>query len=94
MKTADELKQDIVFETTLREQDLCFHTTWGLFSPKTIDEGTQLLLRYLSVQDGDVTLDLGCGYGPIGLTVAKMTPHGTVHLVDKDFQRNFFRSLS
>lgn len=85
MKTADQLKEDIIFETTLREQHLCFHTTWGLFSPRTIDEGTQLLLRYLSVEDGDVTLDLGCGYGTIGLTVAKMTPHGTVHLVDKDF---------
>lgn len=85
MKTADELKQDIVFETVLREHRLCFHTTWGLFSPRTIDEGTQLLLRYLSVQDGDTTLDLGCGYGAIGLAVAKMTPKGMVHLVDKDF---------
>lgn len=85
MKTANELKQDIVFDTVLREHKLCFHTTWGLFSPRAIDEGTQLLLRYLSVQDGDTTLDLGCGYGAIGLTVAKMTPKGTVHLVDKDF---------
>ena len=85
MKTADELKQDIVFETVLRDHRLCFHTTWGLFSPRNIDEGTRLLLRYLSVKEGDVTLDLGCGYGAIGLTVAKMTPNGTVHMVDKDF---------
>jgi 16S rRNA G1207 methylase RsmC len=85
MKTADQLKQDIVFETTLRDHRLCFHTTWGLFSPREIDEGSRLLLRYLAVKDGDVTLDLGCGYGVIGLTIAKMTPNGTVHMVDKDF---------
>jgi 16S rRNA G1207 methylase RsmC len=85
MKTADQLKQDIIFETTLREHRLCFHTTWGLFSPREIDEGSRLLLRYLAVNDGDVTLDLGCGYGVIGLTIAKMTPNGAVHMVDKDF---------
>ena len=85
MKTANQLKQDIIFEITLREHQLCFHTTWGLFSPREIDEGSRLLLRYLAVKDGDVTLDLGCGYGVIGLTIAKLTPNGTVHMVDKDF---------
>jgi 16S rRNA G1207 methylase RsmC len=32
-----------------------------------------------------VVLDLGCGYGPLGLAIAKMAPAGQVHLVDKDF---------
>lgn len=32
-----------------------------------------------------VALDLGCGYGPLGLTLARLTPRGFVHLVDKDF---------
>lgn len=85
MKTADELKQDIVFEAVLREHRLCFHTTWGLFSPRQIDEGSRLLLQYLTVKDSDVSLDLGCGYGSIGLTIAKSTPNGLVHLVDRDF---------
>ena len=30
-------------------------------------------------------VDLGCGYGPIGLTLAKLAPKGEVHLVDKDY---------
>ena len=30
-------------------------------------------------------LDIGCGYGPIGLTLAKLAPQGNVHLIDKDF---------
>jgi 16S rRNA (guanine1207-N2)-methyltransferase len=85
VKTTDQLKQDIVFEAVLGEHRLCFHTTWGLFSPRTIDEGSRLLLRHLAVEDGGVALDLGCGYGAIGLAIAKMTPNGTVHMVDKDF---------
>jgi len=30
-------------------------------------------------------LDLGSGYGPLGITLAKLAPAGQVHLVDKDF---------
>jgi 16S rRNA (guanine1207-N2)-methyltransferase len=84
--TIPELKQDIVFTAKLRGHGLTFHSTWGLFSPKTIDEGTRLLLDHLTSVPADATvLDLGCGYGPLGLTLAKLAPQGQVHLVDKDF---------
>lgn len=83
--TIPELKQDIIFEARLRGHNLTFHSTWGLFSPKAIDEGTTLLLNYLEVAPDAVCLDLGCGYGPLGLTLAKLAPQGRVHLVDKDF---------
>src|SRR6476619_6286351 len=83
--TIPELKQNIVFSAKLAGHDLIFHSTWGLFSPKAIDEGTQLLVDYLKIAPGAVCLDLGCGYGPLGLTLAKMAPQGQVHLVDKDF---------
>jgi 16S rRNA (guanine1207-N2)-methyltransferase len=83
--TIPELKQDIVFTTNLRGQPLTFHSTWGLFSPKAIDEGTQLLLDHIKVAPDATILDLGCGYGPLGLALAKLAPHGQVHLVDKDF---------
>lgn len=79
------LRDDIIFTETLCEQTLQFHTTWGLFSPRGIDAGTRLLLRHIEVGDGDDCLDLGCGYGPIGLTLAKLSPSGRVCLVDKDF---------
>jgi len=85
MKTADELKRDIVFKARLRGRELTFHSTWGLFSPRRVDDGSYLLVRHADVRDGDVTLDLGCGYGAIGLAVAAETPNGTVHLVDKDY---------
>jgi 16S rRNA (guanine1207-N2)-methyltransferase len=83
--TTNELKQDIVFTAELAGHPLTFHSTWGLFSPKAIDEGTDLLIRHLDIKPTDTVLDLGCGYGPLGLTIAKLAPQGQVHLVDKDF---------
>jgi 16S rRNA (guanine1207-N2)-methyltransferase len=81
----DRLRQDITFSDTLCGHSLQFHTTWGLFSPKGIDEGSRLLLDHIEVNRDDDTLDLGCGYGPLGLTLAKLAPDGTSTLVDKDF---------
>ncbi len=80
-----KLRQDIVFSDTLCGHTLQFHTTWGLFSPKGIDEGSRLLLDHIEVHRDDDTLDLGCGYGPLGLTLARLAPDGNSVLVDKDF---------
>jgi 16S rRNA (guanine1207-N2)-methyltransferase len=81
----EKLREDIVFRDTLCEQALNFHTTWGLFSPREIDEGTRLLLERIEVKPTDDCLDLGCGYGAIGLTLARLAPRGHTTLVDKDF---------
>ncbi|MES9936333.1 MAG: methyltransferase [Sedimenticola sp.] len=81
----ERLRQDIVFTETVRDQQLTYHTTWGLFSPKNVDEGSRLLLDHLEIAETDDTLDLGCGYGPLGLTMARLAPKGTSVLVDKDF---------
>jgi 16S rRNA G1207 methylase RsmC len=81
----NKLRQDIVISDTLCGHRLQFHTTWGLFSPKGVDEGSRLLLDHMEVNKDDNTLDLGCGYGPLGLTLAKLAPEGTSTLVDKDF---------
>ena len=83
--TYEQYKQDIVFATQLRGHSLTFHTTWGLFSPERVDDGSRLLLEHVQVGEHDVSLDLGCGYGPIGVTLAKQSPGGMVHMVDKDF---------
>jgi 16S rRNA G1207 methylase RsmC len=81
----ERLKRDIVFEATLRGRRLVLHSTWGLFSPRAIDEGSGLLIRHIDVGPADVTLDLGCGYGAIGLAIAAACPSGKVHMVDKDY---------
>ncbi len=80
-----KLKQDLSIQTTLLGHDLTFKTRWGVFSPRAIDDGTLLLMKYLDIAVEDKCLDLGCGYGPIGLSVAKSCQQGEVHMVDKDF---------
>ncbi|OOY46664.1 class I SAM-dependent methyltransferase [Solemya velum gill symbiont] len=83
--TIDRLRQDIHFSETLNGHTLVFHTTWGIFSPRAIDEGTRLLLEHLEIRENDRAIDLGCGYGPLGLTIAKSAPQGECLMVDKDF---------
>jgi len=81
----DKLRRDIVFSDTLCGQSLTFHTTWGLFSPREVDAGSRLLLEYLEVGEDTKSLDVGCGYGALGLTLASLSPAGAVTMVDKDF---------
>ena len=86
-KTLDleKLRQDIIVRDELLGHPMTFHTTWGLFSPKAIDAGTHLLLKHLQVNPDERAIDLGCGYGPLGLSIAKSAPQGHCTLVDKDF---------
>lgn len=84
-KTLDFYRKDNAFSATLSDQTLNYRSTWGIFSPREIDAGTQLLMKYISIHPDDDCFDLGCGYGPIGLTMAKLAPQGKTLLVDKDF---------
>lgn len=84
-KQLDEYRQDIKFIETLCDQTLSYKSTWGIFSPREIDAGTKLMMRYIEINPSDDCFDLGCGYGPIGLTMAKLAPQGNTLLVDKDF---------
>jgi 16S rRNA (guanine1207-N2)-methyltransferase len=81
----DKLRAGIRFTAELGGRDLVLHSTWGLFSPRDIDEGTRLLLNHIEVDPTDDCLDLGCGYGPIGLALAILAPQGRTLMVDKDF---------
>jgi 16S rRNA G1207 methylase RsmC len=76
-----KIRQDLSIEY----RGLRFYTTWGLFSPRAIDDGSRLLLDYLELEKSDDCLDLGCGYGVLGLCMAKQAPNGHTLMVDKDF---------
>ena len=80
-----ELRRPLRFEAELAGLHLRFESTWGLFSPREIDEGTRLLLDYVAPAEDADCLDLGCGYGPIGVTLAGLAPQGRTLMVDKDF---------
>jgi 16S rRNA G1207 methylase RsmC len=84
-ETLDKLRQDLVIDVELAGEQLVLHSTWGIFSPREIDEGTRLLVERLEISSDDDCLDLGCGYGPIGLFMARKAPKGQTLMVDKDF---------
>jgi len=58
-------------------------TAAGVFSPDHVDGGTEVLLRTVPTPppSGDL-LDLGCGWGPVALTLALESPTATVYAVD------------
>lgn len=58
-------------------------TASGVFSPERIDTGTQVLLGTVPAPPpGGNLLDLGCGWGPVALTLALESPRATVWAVD------------
>lgn len=68
---------------TLAGQPYALTTAGGVFSPDRLDAGTQVLLSNTPpVPPGGNLLDLGCGWGPIALTMAIESPHATVWAVD------------
>ena len=83
--TADATTAAPTVEAALLGHDLRFETGVGLFSKSRIDNGTRLLLEALPREHGwsDV-LDLGCGYGPIGIAVASRWPQVRVVMADID----------
>ena len=69
------------------KHSLRFRTSQELFSSHDIDIGTKFLLR--SIVEADYPgfqriLDVGCGYGPLGLTLKNFHKDSTIHMVDRD----------
>ncbi|WP_170243336.1 methyltransferase [Streptococcus suis] len=56
----------------LLDTHMTFLTDAGVFSKKMVDYGSQVLLKSLHLEEGKSLLDVGCGYGPLGLTLAKV----------------------
>ncbi|MFV2144524.1 MULTISPECIES: class I SAM-dependent methyltransferase [Isoptericola] len=54
----------------------------GIFSPGGLDKGTRVLLGEVPAPPAGDLLDLGCGWGPIALTMALRAPGATVWAVD------------
>lgn len=68
--------------TTLRGTEYRFRTDAGVFSKEHIDRGTRLLLDALDLNNIKSALDLGCGYGPVGIVMAKETLKARIAMVD------------
>lgn len=64
-------------------QEFVFKTDAGVFSKNGVDAGTMILISALEVKPGDRVLDLGCGYGPLGIAAAYLAgPTGQVDMID------------
>lgn len=70
-------------EVVLADRPVTVQTAGGIFSPDGIDKGTAVLLKHAPDPPATGTfLDLGCGWGPMALTMALRSPGATVHAVD------------
>ena len=67
---------------TYRGVDLSFRTDAGVFSRGEVDTGTRLLLEALPEEMSGDILDLGCGWGVIGISIARKWPEARVTMAD------------
>lgn len=70
------------FSFVLRGHELRFYTDAGVFSRDRVDFGSVLLIENMKVATDARVLDVGCGYGPVGLTAAKIAERGRVTMID------------
>lgn len=71
------------WDFTLKNNHFRFKTDNGVFSKREVDFGSRLLIEsfQVSAAHGPI-LDVGCGYGPIGLSIAKGYNDRLVHMID------------
>ena len=66
-----------------RDQELTFVSDIGVFSKEYIDYGSRVLLDNISLRSSQTNLlDVGCGYGTLGLSLKKVYPWIKVEMVD------------
>lgn len=66
----------------IKEVGLQFDTNDKVFSPSAIDKGTLAMLAEVEFFPTDKVLDLGCGYGVVGILAAKMIGEDNVVMCD------------
>jgi 16S rRNA G1207 methylase RsmC len=71
-----------LIRTYLRGKPFKFLTASGVFSKKRVDLGTRLLIESMVLPDEGYILDVGCGYGAVGIAAAIFNPKLHVIMVD------------
>jgi 16S rRNA (guanine1207-N2)-methyltransferase len=71
-----------VIEAAARGITLRFATDAGVFAKHGLDFGSRLLIETMDIPPGARVLDVGCGYGPIGLFAARLRPDAQVTMLD------------
>jgi len=76
------LRQPVIYEDTLRGLTLKFWTDHGVFSRGHTDPGTEEIIKGMDLTGASRILDLGCGYGIIGIYAAILAPSAHVVMTD------------
>ena len=63
-------RNETTIEGIIRNKKFTFKTDSGIFSPKKIDKGTKILVEALKLDKNYDILDIGCGYGVVGISIA------------------------
>lgn len=71
-----------VVEETVRGVTMRLATDNGVFSKNGLDPGSRLMIESAEIRPGARVLDLGCGYGPVGIAIALIAPSALVWMVD------------
>jgi 16S rRNA (guanine1207-N2)-methyltransferase len=82
-KNPDSEHRPQQFTFTLRGKQYKFNTNAGVFSKSEVDFGSRLLIETFEwPETAGPILDAGCGYGPIGISLAAEQPDRTIHMID------------
>lgn len=71
-----------MISTTIKNVNLKFETDPSNFSPNDVDTGTLAMLSVTDFAEGDKILDLGCGYGVVGILAARLTGQENIVMCD------------
>jgi len=87
-----------LIHTNLRGKPFTFLTASSVFSKKRVDTGTRLLIETMILPETGYVLDVGCGYGAVGIAAATFNPQlhilmtdvnaRAVHLAKHNIERN------
>ena len=66
----------------LRGRTITFYSANGIFSAKHVDNATRLLIEECQISEGHSILDLGCGYGIVGIALKTAFPGCSVVCTD------------
>lgn len=68
----------------IKGHSFTFKTNDKCFSPNNIDKGTLAMLSMVEFKENDRIIDLGCGYGVVGIVAAKFTNPSNIFMLDID----------
>ena len=81
-KKPESIPKSNLISYLLGAKEFKFHTSSSVFSKNKVDNGTSLLIKEGKILDKSRILDLGCGYGPVGVVMSKIHPDSEVVMSD------------